>query len=232
MRLVLKGLLGGLVNVGVVAFFLLGTAELLLRGGWRWPRALELLLVYGVLLEAAILFLARKAPASLEVRFRRRSRTQPVADRFVILILQLCLFAWLAFLPLDVFRLRLFPPPVPAVSFCGAVLFLAGFAIVMTALYQNAFASPMVEDQTERGQVVVDHGLYALVRHPFYLGAALFLPGMALWLESYAGALGSAVLIAVLVLRIPMEEAALRKALPGYANYMSRVRYRLVPGFW
>ncbi|MEO6029466.1 MAG: hypothetical protein ABIR79_21590 [Candidatus Binatia bacterium] len=38
--------------------------------------------------------------------------------------------------------------------------------------------------------------------------------------------------IAVLTIRIGIEEAFLRRALAGYADYTARVRARLVPGVW
>ena len=45
----------------------------------------------------------------------------------------------------------------------------------MLALFQNAFAVPIVRVQSEREQVLIDTGLYGLVRHPFYLGSCSFL---------------------------------------------------------
>ena len=35
---------------------------------------------------------------------------------------------------------------------------------------------------------MIDRGVYGTVRHPMYAGAVLLMVGMALWLESYAGA--------------------------------------------
>ena len=81
----------------------------------------------------------------------------------------LTFLAWFASIPVDVFYLKLLPPPQFAVSVCGGVLSLLGFAIVVGAICRNSFAVPMVEGQTERGQVLVDTGLYARVRHPLYL---------------------------------------------------------------
>jgi protein-S-isoprenylcysteine O-methyltransferase Ste14 len=56
--------------------------------------------------------------------------------------------------------------------------------------------------------------------------------GMPLWLESYPGALLALLPIATLAVRISIEERFLLKALPGYADYRRRVRYRLIPGVW
>jgi protein-S-isoprenylcysteine O-methyltransferase Ste14 len=124
------------------------------------------------------------------------------------------------------------PPPSLDVSLLGAALSLVGFAIIMAAIYQNSYAIPIVEDQSDRAQVLVDTGLYARVRHPFYLGLLLFYAGVALWLESYASLLTLFVVLLALLARILVEETTLRKTLPDYSMYMKRVPYRLVPLVW
>jgi protein-S-isoprenylcysteine O-methyltransferase Ste14 len=82
---------------------------------------------------------------------------------------------------------------------------------------------PIVEDQTERGQTLVDTGLYAVVRHPLYLGMLPFMAGIALWLESYASVIAMPILIIVLVSRIVVEDKTLRLTLPGYNEYVKKV---------
>jgi protein-S-isoprenylcysteine O-methyltransferase Ste14 len=155
-----------------------------------------------------------------------------MADRVVTPLFILSLFAWFVFIPVDVFRLRLLPLPPLQVSVLGAVVSLAGYAIIWTTLLQNAFAAPVVKDQSERGQVLIDTGLYSCIRHPFYLGFLVFFLGLALWLESYAGVPALLLPLALLVARIKVEEGTLGEALPGYADYTRRVRYRLVPFLW
>ena len=56
--------------------------------------------------------------------------------------------------------------------------------------------------------------------------------GLALWLESYASALLTVVPVALIVCRLTLEEAFLRRELPGYNDYADRVTYRLLPGIW
>ena len=128
--------------------------------------------------------------------------------------------------------MRLLPPPQFAVSIFGAVLFLAGFAIIIAAIYENSFAIPVVEDQAEHGQMLVDTGPYARVRHPLYIGLLLWLGGIALWLESYSSVIALTVILVVLIARIIVEEKTLRTTLPGYPEYIEKVRYRLVPFVW
>ena len=59
----------------------------------------------------------------------------------------------------------------------------------------------------------------------YFLGTALLLGS---W---YAFAIGI-VLIVIIALRAVWEEETLRAELPGYADYASGVKYRLVPGLW
>ena len=226
--LLVRGLIGGMFQLA-----LLGALLLIPAGTWDWPRAIQFLVTYGVVLFGAIVWLAVVAPSSLEARLEPAiSRKQPVADRIATAFIGLAVGGWMVFIPYDVFRLHLLPTPSLAVSRFGAVVGFAGFALILTALYQNAFATPVVRDQTERGHFLVDTGLYGRVRHPFYTGFVVALFGLALWLQSYAATVGLVVVLASLVGRILVEERHLRETLRGYAEYMSRVRYRLIPGVW
>jgi protein-S-isoprenylcysteine O-methyltransferase Ste14 len=74
-------------------------------------------------------------------------------------------------------------------------------------------------------------GPYLLVRHPMYLGYAItwvgFLSINGLWVNL---ALASFALV-MQVFRILIEERLLR-ADPAYGAYMTRVRYRIIPGLF
>jgi protein-S-isoprenylcysteine O-methyltransferase Ste14 len=89
-----------------------------------------------------------------------------------------------------------------------------------------------VGDQSERGQVLIDTGLYSRVRHPMYFGHLFLLLGLSLWLESYLGLLTVPVVFVPVIARILIEERTLVETLPGYAEYRERVRYRLIPWIW
>lgn len=226
--LVVRGLLGGFLQLALFAALLLIPA-----GTWNWPRAIQFLVAYGIVLFAAIIWLAIVAPASLEARLEPAiNKKQPVEDRIATGIIAVAFAGWFVFIPTDVFRLQLLPAPTLVVSVFGAALAAVGFAIMLTALYQNAFATPVVRDQSERGHTLVDSGLYGRVRHPLYTGLILWLAGLALWLESYAALIALPVVVASLLVRIHVEEKTLRETLPGYAEYMERVRSRLIPGIW
>jgi protein-S-isoprenylcysteine O-methyltransferase Ste14 len=38
--------------------------------------------------------------------------------------------------------------------------------------------------------------------------------------------------LTIVVWRLRMEEQVLRRELPGYSEYTTRVRHRLIPGVW
>jgi protein-S-isoprenylcysteine O-methyltransferase Ste14 len=97
---------------------------------------------------------------------------------------------------------------------------------------ENSFAAAVVRVQAERGHRVVSSGPYALVRHPMYSAAVLFMIGVPLLLGSWWGTAMSPIFVVLFAIRTRIEESTLAAGLPGYADYAARVRYRLVPGLW
>ncbi len=226
--LMIRGVVRALVQTVVF-----GGLLFLAAGTWQWPRALQFLVVFGVVQVVVSVVLARLAPASLEARVQTgTTKNQPVADRIVTLLLGLMLLAWFVFMPIDVFHLRLLPPTSLGVSVLGAALLVVGYGVMVTAVWQNAFATPIVGDQSERDQTLIDTGLYGRIRHPMYLGLLFFLAGLALWLQSYASVLVLPIAFLPVVARIVVEERTLCKTLPGYTGYTKKVPYRLVPFIW
>src|SRR5262249_40103776 len=97
-------------------------------------------------------------------------------------------------------------------------------------LRQNSYAAATV--RVEAGQPVISNGLYAIVRHPMYSAALLLLIFTPLALGSYWTLPLVVPLIGALAWRLLDEERVLLRDLPGYADYYSKVRWRLVPGIW
>ncbi len=226
--LIIKGLIGTAVQIALFAALLLLPA-----GTWHWPRAIQFLVTHGLLSLTATIVLALIAPASLEARLQGPvHKSQPKADRVISFFLFSFLLFWFMTIPFEVFYLHWLPAPGFMVSMFGAGLFFVGYAIIITAVYQNEFAAPIVKDQSDRGHVLVDSGLYGCIRHPLYLGFVFYLIGVALWLGSYLSLFLSPVIFIILLARIFVEEKTLRETLPGYIEYMTRVRYRIIPFVW
>ncbi len=116
------------------------------------------------------------------------------------------------------------------VVWAACALFLLAYLMWGEVLRENAWLSRTVEVQ--EGQVVVDSGLYGVVRHPMYSASVLLFFSMPLVLNSIFSFLVMLVYIPIISERIRNEEKLLKEELPGYAEYMERVRYRLIPFIW
>jgi protein-S-isoprenylcysteine O-methyltransferase Ste14 len=79
---------------------------------------------------------------------------------------------------------------------------------------------------------VIANGPYSIVRHPMYAVSMLYMFGIPLLLGSAYGLIGAALIMLAMARRAVLEERTLRHELDGYADYMTRVRYRLVPRVW
>ena len=223
--LVIKGVVGSLFQTAII-----GALILLPAWTWQWTEANQFLICYAILSMFSAVFLALKAPASLEARMEMpMNETQPLSDRIATGFLLAFLLGWFLFIPIDVFYLKLLATPQQMIQILGGIMSLFGYGIMLLALYQNEFATPVVRDQSERGHELRDTGLYGLVRHPFYTGFILFCIGMALWLQSYATLIVGLLPLTALIGRIYAEEKILQETLPGYREYMSRTRNRIIP---
>lgn len=112
----------------------------------------------------------------------------------------------------------------------GFILIVIGYTFAGWAFTENRFFSTVVRIQTDRGHMVCDSGPYRIVRHPGYAGNILALPGIVLALDSFWTIIPVIVALIIAVIRTALEDKTLQEELPGYRDYVHRVRYRLIPG--
>lgn len=86
--------------------------------------------------------------------------------------------------------------------------------------------------EVQKGQTVIDTGLYGVVRHPMYAASLLLFLSMPLILNSIFSFLVMLAYPPIIAKRIRGEERLLKRELPGYEDYMERVKYRLIPFVW
>jgi protein-S-isoprenylcysteine O-methyltransferase Ste14 len=203
-------------------------------GTLAWSRAWMLLGVLLVVRMLSAIAVYRVNPTLLRERATVLiHRDQPLTDKVVLLAFMTTAFIGVpAIAALDVFHWHLLPRPPFFLAIVGLVLFTAGWIVKALALRENAFAVTVVRLQADRKHALVDTGLYNVVRHPMYAGNPFVNLGLSLWLGSYMAALCAVVPLALLMVRIGLEERFLRHELPGYPEYMKRVSYRLLPGIW
>ena len=123
--------------------------------------------------------------------------------------------------------------PVPfAGQMAGLVVFVLGMGLMTWAMIVNNFFSLVVRIQKDRGHTVVSSGPYAYVRHPGYVGGALFQLATPVMLGTWWALVPSGLAVCLMVIRTALEDKTLQAELDGYKDYAARVRYRLLPGVW
>jgi protein-S-isoprenylcysteine O-methyltransferase Ste14 len=200
-------------------------------GTLHWPGAWAFLVTSAVLGPACGLWLAWSDPALLAERLRLTARSeQPAADKQFMLVFVVTAGVWFVAMGLDRrFHASAVPPALQAL---GLALYLTSTAFIMWVFRENSFAAPVVKVQAERGHHVIDTGPYAWVRHPMYSGVSLFFVGAPLLIGAWWGVAMAPLFFVLFAIRVRIEERTLMAGLSGYADYVSRVRYRLVPGIW
>jgi len=209
------------VAIALLLFVVAGTIR-------YWQAWIYLAIALGASL-LTTLYLMKNDPALLE----RRMRGGPTAEReprqkVIMLFASLGFIALLVVPALD-HRLGWSRVPLWGVVI-GNLLTGVGFYLIYRVYRVNTFTSATI--QVAADQTVVSTGPYAIVRHPMYASASLYVIGTPLALGSYWGLLAGAATAPFLIWRLLDEERLLAQRLPGYTEYQRKVPYRLVPRIW
>jgi len=208
----------GVLLVGLLLFVPAGTLA--------WWRGWLLMAILFVPMFVAGLVMMTKAPNLL--RSRLDAREEQAEQRTVVALSGLMFVA--AFVVAGLGRRFGWSQLPEWASWVGAVVFLAAYALYAEVMRENAYLSRTIEVQ--KGQRVVDTGLYGVVRHPMYSATLMLFLSMPVVLGS---PLSFAIMLAyvpIIVKRIRNEEKVLAKELEDYEEYLRRVRWRLVPHVW
>jgi protein-S-isoprenylcysteine O-methyltransferase Ste14 len=173
--------------------------------------------------------LMRRDPALLERRLKGGPTAEKRPLQRIIMLGASLGFVGLLVVPALDFRFRWSVVPVGGVLI-GNALFVLGFGFIARVYRENPFTSATIE--VAQGQRVISTGPYAVVRHPMYASALVYLLGTPLALGSYWALLALVFMLPFLLWRLLDEERVLARELPGYTDYQRRVRYRLVPYLW
>ena len=213
-----KKFVAGIILIGLMLFVPAGTLHY--YNGWLFCGVLFI----PVLIMGVALYL--KAPELL--RKRLREKEEQAEQKSVVALSGLMFLAGFVLAGLD-YRFGWTQLPSWLV-YGAAVAFLLGYAMFGEVMRENVYLSRTVEVQ--ENQVVIDTGLYGVVRHPMYTATVVMFLAMPLVLGS---ALSFAVFLVypfLLVKRIRNEEQVLEEGLVGYKEYKRKVKYRLIPFIW
>jgi protein-S-isoprenylcysteine O-methyltransferase Ste14 len=195
-------------------------------GTFRYWQAWVYIAMLFIPMVGVFAYFIRRDPELLERRMRAREKER---QQKAIIGLSSLLFIGIYLLP--GFDRRYGWSSVPVfVVIAADIMILAGYGFFVRVLKENRYASRVVE--VEEKQRVITTGPYAMVRHPMYVAVGIIYTLSPLALGSLWAMPPALLVILVLVARIGNEEKVLIRDLPGYREYMQRVRYRLIPGVW
>lgn len=208
----------GVVVLGLLLFVPAGT--LAWWQGWLLMGVLFVPMFMGGLVMMA------KAPDLLR---KRLSNKEEEGEQRVVIALSALMFV-AAFVVAGLGKRFGWPAFASWVSWAGAVVFLVSYVLYAEVLRENAYLSRTVEVQ--EGQHVVDTGLYGIVRHPMYSVTVWLFLSMPVILGSPLSLVIMCAYLPIIAKRIRNEEQVLAEGLEGYSEYMTRVKWRLVPYIW
>ena len=151
----------------------------------NWSDAFLLLTIHFLMTILASAYLLIVKPESIEARMNYDSKTQPKEDRLATTLMFSAIIVGLSLAPIDIFHLNLSSNFEGNIKNIGLAIYIIGMLFVMASMNANEFAETTVNIQEERGQKVIDTGIYSLVRHPMYTGFIFFITGVNLWLGTY-----------------------------------------------
>ena len=208
----------GLLLVGLLIFLPAGT--LAYKYGW-----LLVGLLFVPMLIAGFVMLA-KSPDFLKKRLDVKEKQS--TQRGVVAAAGLIFIAGFVIAGLDY---RFGWSNVPTwVVIAASVLLLGAYALYAEVMRENAYLSRTIK--VEKGQTVVDTGLYGIVRHPMYMSTILLFLMIPLVLGSWYAVIPFAFYPAVIIVRLKDEEELLNRELPGYEAYKQKVKFRIIPFIW
>ena len=173
-----------------------------------------------------LVYLLRNDPALLARRMQYREKEAPQKK---VIKYGTILYIFIYLIPALDQRFGWTEVPALACIIADVFVFL-GYWIFVMVMKVNSYASRTIE--VVDGQQLISTGVYAVVRHPMYFGNIVMIIATPVALGSWWGLVPVIFFIAIMVYRIINEEAVLLRDLDGYAGYMHKVRYRLLPGVW
>lgn len=208
----------GILIVGLLIFLPAGT--FVYTNGWLLMAILFIPIFF------AGLILLWKNPALLESRLKSKEKQE--GQGVLVKLSALMFLGGFIAAGLD---FRVDGPSLPRwLSIAAAVLFLAAYLLYGEVLRENTYLSRIIEVQ--KGQKVIDWGLYAIVRHPMYAATVLLFLAIPLVLGSIWAFIIFLAYPFMITKRIRLEERLLERELEGYKAYQKKVKYRLIPYIW
>ncbi len=227
-----KTLWKGLLRLLLIVPVMMGTL-LLSAGKWDWWEAWAYTITGLVILLGSRAFMILKHPdLALERAQAHEMEDVKDWDRFLMPLTAL-VGPFISWIVAGLDQRFGWSPDLPNwIQIAALILIQVGSLIGSWAMIVNRFFSSQVRIQTDRGQSVVQEGPYRYLRHPGYAGGLLSWVAAPVFFSSYWLVIPMILVMVANVVRTALEDRTLQDELPGYADYVKQVKYRLVPGIW
>src|SRR5215510_1126127 len=218
-----------LATQSLLSLFVMGALLFLPAGTFDYWEAWVFIAVFIACSLTLTIWVAINDPQLLERRMRAGPSAEKEKSQKIIVTIAFLSLALAVLIPALDHRFGWSDVPTSVVILGDALIALAyiGFYFVFR---ENTFGAATI--RVEENQKVISTGPYAIVRHPMYAAALVLMLGIPLALGSWWGLLALVPGVPALVWRILDEERLLKRDLPGYAEYMHRMRFRLIPGLF
>lgn len=224
-KLALVGTIRLFVLLGCIAGLLFWAA-----GTMAWTRGWLFIAMLGLTFAGNLVFLISKNPQLMQARWQQKSDTKPFDKIFGLLYL-IATISMMVLAGLDAVRFQ-WTSMAPALLFAGLAMHALGLVPVLWSLQISPHSETTVRIQSDRNHRVITDGPYRYVRHPMYVGVMVMFWGWAFVLQSWMAFAAASALAMLLVIRTALEDRTLQNELPGYVEFCTATRYRLVPGVW
>lgn len=218
------------IVTGIFGLVVFALAWFGIAGRVTWWQGWAFVLTFLIYVSILVGRLAKLNPALV------RERNIPAAkaeawDQVVMGIYAVILVGLLIVSALDGGRFLWSSVPLGAQMIGWVMLVVAG-GMVWQVMMTNAYLSSWARLQEDRGQVVIQAGLYRWIRHPMYLAIMVGFLGIPLVLGSWWALIPGVMIVGLFVYRTYREDLMLQDGLTGYVEYTKKVKYRLLPGIW
>jgi len=216
----------------ILLIAILGFPLFFLTQTLAWLEAWLFLIAFSVNMTISYLIINKKNPRLIRNRTKMKKvgitdKTKEAAgsDKLLLPVMGIGLLLTFALVIYD-YNTK-WTPIIFFVEIIGLVIFNIGLTIMNIAQLQNAYASKILD--INKGQKLIDTGLYAHVRHPLYFGSILWMLSLPISLGSWVSLIPAILAVIPLIIRIKYEEEMLIKGMEGYEDYKTRVKYKLIP---
>jgi protein-S-isoprenylcysteine O-methyltransferase Ste14 len=213
-----------LLIIGFVILFL-SAGTIAWINGWIF---VGLTAVYWV---TSTLVLAKVNPEILNARGSLVKQGTKGFDKVWVILYPVLTFGNLVIMGLDAVRFQWSVMPF-WLTLIGIIMFVAVSPLALWAMAVNKFFEWTARIQDDRQQYICKSGPYRVMRHPGYIGLIVSILAYPFILGSCWGFILSGILAILLVIRTAQEDRMLQNELPGYREYASQEKYRLIPFIW